>query len=80
MDGGALTLDVPLLDSNLESNVSVGPDVRYLLYIGILLYVAQGTRPDIAYATNYLARFSLNPDESHWAALKRLNHEKTIVT
>jgi hypothetical protein len=72
MDGSVITLAVPLLDSSLESNVSVSPDVRYLSYIGLLLYVAQGTHPDIAYATHYLAQFLLNPDESHWAALRRL--------
>ena len=38
----------------------------------MLLYLAQGTRPDIAYATHYLARFLLNPDDSHWDALQQL--------
>ena len=38
----------------------------------MLLYLAQGTQPDIVYATHYLARFSLNPDELHWDALRRL--------
>jgi hypothetical protein len=63
---------VPLLDSNLESNISISPNVQYLPYIGVLLYLAQGTRPDIAYVTHYLARFSLNPNDSHWEALRRL--------
>ncbi|KNZ50400.1 uncharacterized protein VP01_4443g2 [Puccinia sorghi] len=29
-------------------------------------------RPNISFATHYLARFSLNPDEMHWAALRQL--------
>ncbi|KNZ45773.1 hypothetical protein VP01_7816g1, partial [Puccinia sorghi] len=32
----------------------------------------KGTRPDISFATHYLARFSFNPDQTHWAALRRL--------
>jgi hypothetical protein len=48
------------------------PDWSYLLYIGVLLYLAQGTRPDILFATHFLARFSLNPDESRWTAVRKL--------
>ncbi|MBW0461685.1 hypothetical protein O181_001400 [Austropuccinia psidii MF-1] len=57
----------------LESNYSLGEmDKPYLRRIGILLYIAQGSRPDIAFAVNYLARFSLHMDKSHWAALEHL--------
>ncbi|MBW0536178.1 hypothetical protein O181_075893 [Austropuccinia psidii MF-1] len=47
-------------------------DKAYLKRIGILLYIAQASRPDIAYAVNYLARFSLKTDQSHWHALEHL--------
>ncbi|KNZ50092.1 uncharacterized protein VP01_45g3 [Puccinia sorghi] len=43
-----------------------------LLHIGTLLYIAQGTRLDIAFVTHYLALFSLNPDNTHWTALQQL--------
>ncbi|KAI7945710.1 hypothetical protein MJO29_012098 [Puccinia striiformis f. sp. tritici] len=33
---------------------------------------SNGTRPDITYAVNFLARFSMNPDETHWKALRHL--------
>ncbi|MBW0566612.1 hypothetical protein O181_106327 [Austropuccinia psidii MF-1] len=47
-------------------------DKSYLKRIGILLYIAQASRPDIAYAVNYLACFSLKTDQSHWHALEHL--------
>ncbi|MBW0541338.1 hypothetical protein O181_081053 [Austropuccinia psidii MF-1] len=57
----------------LESNDSVGKmDKAYLKRIGILLYIAQACYPDISFAVNYLARFSLCTDRSHWNALEHL--------
>ncbi|MBW0494318.1 hypothetical protein O181_034033 [Austropuccinia psidii MF-1] len=47
-------------------------DKPYLKRIGILLYIAQASCSNNAYAVNYLARFSLNTDQSHWAALDYL--------
>ncbi|MBW0514869.1 hypothetical protein O181_054584 [Austropuccinia psidii MF-1] len=47
-------------------------DIPYLKRIGILLYIAQGSRPNITYTVNYLARFSLGTDSSHWEALEHL--------
>ncbi|MBW0539131.1 hypothetical protein O181_078846 [Austropuccinia psidii MF-1] len=47
-------------------------DKSYLKRIGILLYIAQASHPDIAYAVNYLACFSLKTDQSHWHALEHL--------
>jgi hypothetical protein len=45
---------------------------RYQSIIGTLQYAANGTRPDIAYTVNQLARYSSNPDDSHFTALKRV--------
>jgi hypothetical protein len=72
MDDSATTSSVPLAETSLVSNPLTTPDQNYLSIIGVLLYLAQGSRPDILFATHYLARFSLNPDESHWAAVKKL--------
>lgn len=47
-------------------------DCLYQQAIGSLLYVAQGTRPDIAYAVNTLSRFNKNPSTDHWSAVKRV--------
>ena len=37
----------------------LGPEVPYLNAIGALLYLAQYTKPDIAFFVNLLERFSL---------------------
>ncbi|SGY38285.1 BQ5605_C003g01992 [Microbotryum silenes-dioicae] len=42
----------------------------YLQAIGSLLYISLGTRPDIAFAVSYLARFANNPGQRHWIAVK----------
>ncbi|MBW0542141.1 hypothetical protein O181_081856 [Austropuccinia psidii MF-1] len=47
-------------------------DKEYLKRIGMLLYIAQGTRPNISYAVNYLARFSMGTTSAHWEALEHL--------
>ncbi|MBW0544541.1 hypothetical protein O181_084256 [Austropuccinia psidii MF-1] len=61
------------MNCKLVSNPSMNTmDKPYLKRIGILLYIAQASRPDIAFAVNYLARFSLHTDQSHWNALEHL--------
>ncbi|MBW0511139.1 hypothetical protein O181_050854 [Austropuccinia psidii MF-1] len=40
--------------------------------IGSLMYLSNGTRPDISYAVHLLARFASNPGLSHWRALDHL--------
>jgi hypothetical protein len=63
----------PIATTDLESNFSDGSmDRDYLSRIGCLLYLAQGSRPDITFAVHFLARFSMKPDSSHWAALEHL--------
>ena len=59
------------LKRNLD-NPSIMTTFPYRRAIGMLLYLAVGTRPDIAFAVNYLSRFVTCYDESHWAAVKRL--------
>ncbi len=41
----------------------------YHLVIGRLNYLAQTTRPDIAYATHQLAKYSSDPREPHGEAV-----------
>lgn len=47
-------------------------NVPYQNAVGGLLYIAQGTRPDIAYAVNSVSRFNNNPGKAHWTAVKRI--------
>ncbi|KAJ9539391.1 hypothetical protein OSB04_032124 [Centaurea solstitialis] len=44
----------------------LGAEIPYLSAIGALLYLAQCTRPDIAFSVNLLARFSSAPTQRHW--------------
>ncbi|MBW0479619.1 hypothetical protein O181_019334 [Austropuccinia psidii MF-1] len=61
---------LPLMDLISEKASKI--DKAYLSRIGMLLYVAQATRPDIMFSVNYLARFSMNTTPKHWAALEHL--------
>jgi hypothetical protein len=73
MTPSAIKTRSPIASTNLLSNHSDGTmDVNYLLRIGCLLYLSQGLRPDITFAVNFLACFSMKPDDSHWAALEHL--------
>ncbi|KAJ1299685.1 hypothetical protein OPQ81_011077 [Rhizoctonia solani] len=47
-------------------------DNNYLTYIGMLMYASLGTRPDICYATQYLAQFSNCHGNNHLTAMKRV--------
>ncbi|MBW0479997.1 hypothetical protein O181_019712 [Austropuccinia psidii MF-1] len=68
-----ITSSSPLtLKFNLHSNPSKVMNKDYLKRIGMLLYIAQGTRPDISYEVNYLARYLMGPDSSHWKAMEHL--------
>ena len=46
--------------------------VPYAEAVGSLLYLARGTRPDIAYSVAFLSRFVANPGRAHWQAVKHL--------
>jgi len=46
-----------------EDEEVLGPEVPYLSAIGALMYLANCTRPDIAFAVNLLARYSAAPPE-----------------
>lgn len=60
--------DKILLLEDTNSRPARNPDYRAL----IIQYVAHHTRPDVAFATQLLAKFNNNPDTRHWAAAKRL--------
>lgn len=55
-----------------EKENSISDIVPYQEIVGSLLYLSQGTRPDIAYAVNTLSRFNAKPEMQHWVALKRV--------
>jgi hypothetical protein len=45
---------------------------KFLSIVSTLSYLAVGTRPDIAFAVNYLARFSGKTSVTHWKGLRHL--------
>jgi hypothetical protein len=44
----------------------------YLSLVGTLSYLAVGTRPNIAFAVNYMAWFSASPTPDHWKGLRHI--------
>ena len=48
-----------------EDEENLGPEVSYLSAIGALMYLANNTRPDIAFVVNLLARYSNAPTQRH---------------
>ncbi|KAE9261810.1 hypothetical protein PF008_g32756 [Phytophthora fragariae] len=56
------------LGNNEESDTSF----EYRKAIGMLMYLATGTRPDLAYAVGQLNRFVSKPSNKHVDALKRV--------
>jgi len=50
----------------LEPAKEISTNVMYRNLIGALLYIASGTRPNIAYSVNYLSRFQNCYNETHF--------------
>ncbi|MBW0575876.1 hypothetical protein O181_115591 [Austropuccinia psidii MF-1] len=73
VDARHITAQSPLsAKCALETSKGGSMDKEYLRKIGMLLYIAQDSRPDKSYAVNYLARFSLGLTVAHWDALRHL--------
>ena len=45
---------------------------KYQSAVGRLMYLAMRTRPDIAYAVCSVAKYTSNPSEEHWTAVKHI--------
>ena len=45
---------------------------KYRELIGTLLWISNGTRPDIVFAVNTLAKFTCNPGLVHWKTALRI--------
>lgn len=46
--------------------------IPYQEAVGSLLYISQGSRPDITFAVHSVSRFNQNPGKLHWEAVKRI--------
>ena len=52
----------------------LGPEVSYVSLIDALIYLANFTRPDIAFFINILARYSSSPTQRYWNGIKHILH------
>ena len=55
-----------------ESGLDAKREFNYASVVGMLLYLAGHSRPDIAYAVNCAARYMFSTKQSHEEALKRI--------
>ena len=55
-----------------EGEEILGSKFSYLNLIGALMYLANSTRPDIAFAVNLLARHNAAPTKHHWVGGKQI--------
>ena len=65
MVGRSLQADQDPYRPREEGEEVLGPEFLYLSAIGALMYLANCTRPDIAFAVNLLARYSAEPTKRH---------------
>jgi len=54
-----------------EDDIS-DPALLYRELLDSLMYLAQGTRPDIAYAVNALSQYNTCYSKTHWTCAKRV--------
>jgi hypothetical protein len=47
-------------------------NIPYHQAVGTLMYASLGTRPDISYAVQTVSRFTKNPGNTHWEAVKKI--------
>ena len=70
----AYRLNTPMvartLDGHGEGKIILGLETLYLSAIGVLMYLADNTRPDIAFAVNLLTKYSSTPTRKHWKGVK----------
>jgi hypothetical protein len=66
----ALEKDIDPFRPKQEGEEVLGPNYTYLSAIGVLIYFANNTRPDIAFVVNYIARHSAAPTMRHWNNIK----------
>jgi hypothetical protein len=55
-----------------EGEDVLGQEYTYLSVIGALMYLANNTRPDIAFVVNCLARHNAAPTMRHWNVCKNI--------
>jgi hypothetical protein len=70
MIGRSLHIDQDPYRPKEEGEEVLGVEYPYLSAIGALMYLANSTRPYIAFVVNLLARYSAEPTKRHWKWIK----------
>ncbi|MBW0464099.1 hypothetical protein O181_003814 [Austropuccinia psidii MF-1] len=66
-------LPLPILsETSLNTNNATVDGAAFHLVIGSLAYLVSGSRPDLAFTVNYLARHCMSPMAHHWGILDHL--------
>jgi hypothetical protein len=55
-----------------EGEEVLGQEYSYLSVIGVLMYLTNNTRPDIAFVMHCIARHSTTPTMHHWNDIKNI--------
>lgn len=66
------SVQLTLTDPATEEDKRFMKDKLYRAAIGALMYLVVRTRPDVAFATITLARYSTDPRPVHWRAIRRI--------
>mmetsp|Transcript_35250 Transcript_35250/g.50024 ORF Transcript_35250/g.50024 Transcript_35250/m.50024 type:complete len:80 (-) Transcript_35250:510-749(-) len=75
MDDCNAKIDSPSTDKSVgidRGGELYDEDWDYASVIGMLMYLAHNSRPDIAYAVHQAARFTHDPKKSHAVAIKQI--------
>lgn len=64
-------LSIDMCASSKEDQEAMS-NIPYQEAVGSLLYLVQGTRPDIVFAVNDVSRYNSNFGKAHWTAVKRI--------
>jgi hypothetical protein len=68
----ALEKDIDPFRPKEEGEEVLGQEYPYLSAIGVLMYLTNNTRPDIAFAVNCLVRHNATPTMRHWNDIKNI--------
>lgn len=55
-----------------ENMLNAEGALKYRQAVGGLLYLAGGTRPDLAFATTYMSQFNNCPSKEHWSGVQHI--------
>jgi hypothetical protein len=68
----SLDLEKDLFRPRDDEEQILGPEFSYLSAIGALMYFANNTRPDIAFAVNLIARHNCAPTKRHFVGIQNI--------